>query len=86
MTCEYYGASLDWSLPNNGLPLNEQPVNLDWCETMKKNYVPQTRHYHIIFYFRNTELVIWEFINEPLRDLEWNRALDLIKEKSEQVL
>lgn len=37
MTCEYYDASLDRSKPNNGLPINDEPVNLDYCYLLGEN-------------------------------------------------
>lgn len=78
MKCEYYDASLDRSKPNNGLPINDEPVNLDMCETIKRDEVPRVGKYFIRFIFQKNEPVGWEFINAELRDKEYNRALKLI--------
>ena len=79
--CDYYGASINSSLPNKGLPINENPVNLDMCETFKRYNAHSLGTHHLIFLFQKNEPVIWEFINKELRDLEFNRAIELIKTK-----
>jgi hypothetical protein len=79
ITCEYYGASLDPSKSNNGLPLNDIPVNLDYCYSFKKNDVSRTSRYQIVFQILKDEPIVWEFINAELRDKEYNRAMELIK-------
>jgi hypothetical protein len=81
MTCEYYGASLDPSKPNNGLPINDAPVNLDYCYSFKKADIVSKGKYQLIFLILKGEPIIWEFINSQLRDNEYNRAMELIKEQ-----
>ena len=81
MTCEYYGASLDPSKPNNGLPINDAPVNLDYCYSFKRTDIANTGKYQLIFLILKGEPIIWEFINSALRDNEYNRAMELIKKK-----
>lgn len=79
MICEYYNASLNPSLPNNGLPINHQPINLDLCQTFRKADIDILDSYEIVFYFPDREPIKWKFINSELRDLEFDRALRLIK-------
>ncbi len=80
ITCEYHGASLNPALPNKGLPINDQPLNIELCESIKRINIagvdPQ-----LVFFFQNTEPVIWSFINEELRDLEFKRVLEKMKSK-----
>lgn len=82
--CDYHNASIDPSQPNNGLPINDQPVNLDLCETIKREGVHRMNEHQLIFYFQKSEPVIWRFINAALRDLEYDRAIQLMKESSEK--
>lgn len=77
MTCEYYGARNGFG-PNNGLPINDNPINLDLVETFKKDGETSLK-----FFFKLNPTVEWKFINRELRDLEFERALSLVKEKSE---
>lgn len=81
ITCEYHGASIDPSRPNKGLPINDEPVNLDLCETIKRVDVPRMKVHQLIFHFSKNPAIVWQFINEKYRDLEYNRALELIKAK-----
>ena len=77
ITCEYYGASTNPALPNNGLPTNID-VNLDWVETFRKSDGNT-----IVFNFQKNEPLIWNFINDKLRDREYERICEISMNSSE---
>ena len=77
ITCEYYGASVDPSKPNNGLPINDEPVNLDYCYSFKR--VDKSGEYQLVFQILKGDPIIWKFINAALRDKEYERARTFIK-------
>ncbi len=77
--CEYHGASVNPALPNNGLPINDQPVNLDLCETIKTVDVQRMGVHQLIFQLQKNDPIIWEFINSALLALEYNRAIELMR-------
>ena len=77
ITCEYHGATNGFG-PNNGLPINDEPINLDLVETFSREGETSLK-----FFFQRNQPIVWNFINKATRDLEFERALSLIKEKSE---
>jgi hypothetical protein len=77
ITCEYHGARNGFG-PNNGLPINDKPINLDLVESFEKDGETSLK-----FFFQQSPPIVWNFINSDCRNLEFERALNLVKEKSE---
>jgi hypothetical protein len=77
--CEYHGAKNGFG-PNNGLPINDAPINLDLVESIDRDGETALK-----FLFQRNPSIVWNFINRACRDLEFERILALIKETTEIV-
>ena len=82
ISCEYYRISADPSQPNEGLPSNEIPVNLDDCYSFEKCYSEKNGFHQLKFMLLKDEPITWEFLNIEHRDLEFDRALELTKKST----
>jgi len=79
--CDNNGTNDNQSSANKALPLNDNPVNLDLCETFKRYNAHTLDGHHLIFLFQKNEPVIWEFTDKEHRDVVFNKAIELIKTK-----
>ena len=77
ITCNYHGCETQ----HQAKSVYNKPVNLQLVETFEIK--AQSK---IVFQFQTNAPLEWNFINDAIRNMEYNRIIDLINSKSYDVM
>jgi hypothetical protein len=74
ITCEYHGCEQQHLQKYS----YNQIINLALVETIVKQDATSIK-----FVFQKNEPILWKFINDTIRDLEYDRIIDVVQEKQD---